>query len=63
MRIVVRSLLVALDLVSIAGQLDGVNGGSARGLILILVSVLGLVLVTVAVVAAGIVRDQLRPPY
>lgn len=63
MRILVRSLLVALDLVSIAGQLDGVNGGSARGLILILVSVLGLVLVTVAVVAAGIVRDQLRPPY
>jgi hypothetical protein len=62
-RILVRSLLVALDLVSIAGQLDGVNGGSARGLILILVSVLGLVLVTVAVVAAGIVRDQLRPPY
>jgi hypothetical protein len=62
-RILVRSLLVALDLVSIAGQLDGVNGGSARGLILILVSVLGLVLVTVAVVAAGTVRDQLRPPY
>jgi hypothetical protein len=62
-RILVRSLLVALDLVFIAGQLDGVNGGSARGLILILVSVLGLVLVTVAVVAAGIVRDQLRPPY
>jgi hypothetical protein len=60
---VLRLLLAALDLVSVAGALEGIAPGSARGLTLAVVAVLGLVLVAVAIMFLVALRDQLRPPY
>jgi hypothetical protein len=60
---IVRLLLAGLDLVTVAGALEGIAPGSARGLTLALVAVVGLVLVFVAAVLAVAVLDQRRPPY
>jgi hypothetical protein len=60
---VVRVLLAALDLVAVAGALEGIHPGSARGLVLVLVAVVGAVLVFVAAVLAVAVLDQRKPPY
>jgi hypothetical protein len=60
---VVRVLLVALDLVTVAGALEGIAPGSARGLVLLLVAVVGAVLVFVAAVLAAGVLAQRQPPY
>jgi hypothetical protein len=60
---VVRILLAALDLISVAGALEGIAPGSARGLVLVLVAIVGAVLVFVAAVFAVAVLDQRRPPY
>jgi hypothetical protein len=58
-----RILSAALDLVSVAGALEGIAPGSARGLVLILVAALGAVVVFVAAVLAVAVLDQRQPPY
>jgi hypothetical protein len=58
-----RVLLAALDLVTIAGALDGIAAGSARGLVLILVAVVGAVLVFVAAVVTAGILAQRQPPY
>jgi hypothetical protein len=60
---IVRILLAALDLATIAGALEGIAPGSARGLILILVAILGAILVFVAAVFAVAILDQRKPPY
>jgi hypothetical protein len=62
-RRLVRAVLVALDLVSVAGALQGIAPGSARALVLVLVAVLGLVLVTVAAILAAGLLAQRQPPY
>jgi hypothetical protein len=60
---VLRILFAALDLVTVAGALEGIAPGSARGLVLVLVGVLGAVLVfTAAMLAAGLLAQR-RPPY
>jgi hypothetical protein len=56
-------LLVALDLVTVAGALEGIAPGSARALVLVLVAVVGAVLVFVAAVVTVALLDQRRPPY
>jgi hypothetical protein len=60
---VIRVLLAALDLVTVAGALEGIAPGSARGLVLVVVAVLGAVLVFVAAVLTVGVLDQRQPPY
>jgi hypothetical protein len=60
---VVRVLLAALDLVSVAGALEGIHPWSARGLILAIVAMVGAVLVFVAAVLAVALLDQRKPPY
>ena len=60
---VVRILLAALDLVSVAGALEGIAPGSARGLVLVVVAMVGLVLVFVAALVVVALLDQRRPPY
>jgi hypothetical protein len=60
---VVRILLAALDLVTIAGALEGIAPGSARGLVLILVAMVGLVLVFFVAVVVVAFADQRRPLY
>jgi hypothetical protein len=60
---VLRVILAALDLVTVAGALEGIAPGSARGLLLILVAIVGAVLVFVAAVLAVAVLDQRKPPY
>ena len=63
MRRLVRVILVALDLVSVAGALEGIAPGSARGLVLILVAVVGAVIVFVAAVFTIGILAQRQPPY
>jgi hypothetical protein len=58
-----RVLLAALDLVTIAGALESIAPGSARGLVLVLVAVVGAVLVFVAAVFVVALLDQRKPPY
>jgi hypothetical protein len=60
---IVRILLAALDLVTVAGALEGIAPGSARGLILALVAVLGAVLMFLAAVFVVALLDQRKPPY
>jgi hypothetical protein len=60
---VIRVLLAALDLVTVAGALEGIAPGSARGLVLVVVAVLGAVLVFVAAVLTVGVLAQRQPPY
>ena len=60
---VVRVLLAALDLATIAGALEGIAPGSARALVLVLVAVVGAVLVFVAAVFAAGILAQRQPPY
>jgi hypothetical protein len=60
---VVRIILAALDLVTVVGALDGISPGSARAVVLILVTVVGAVLLFVAACFAVALRGQLRPPY
>jgi hypothetical protein len=59
----VRVLLAALDLVTVAGALEGIAPGSARGLVLVLVAVVGAVLVFVVLVLAAGLLAQRQPPY
>jgi hypothetical protein len=59
----VRILLAALDLATIAGALEGIAPGSARALVLVLVAVVGAVLVFVAAVLAAGIMAQRQPPY
>jgi hypothetical protein len=60
---IVRVLLAALDLVTVAGALEGIAPGSARGLVLVLVAVVGAVLVFVAATLAVGLLAQWQPPY
>ena len=60
---IVRVLLAALDLVTVAGALEDIAPGSARGLVLVLVAIVGAVLVFVAAVLAAGLLAQRRPPY
>jgi hypothetical protein len=60
---VVRALLAALDLATIAGALEGIAPGSARALVLVLVAVVGAVLVFVAAVFTVALLAQRQPPY
>ena len=63
MRRVVRVVLVALDLVSVAGALDGIAPDSARAVVLVLVAVVGAVLLVVAAMfLAGLLANR-RPPF
>jgi hypothetical protein len=59
----VRVLLIALDLVTITGALEGIAPGSARALVLVVVAVVGTVLVFVAAVLAAGLLAQRQPPY
>jgi hypothetical protein len=59
----VRILLAALDLATVAGALEGIAPGSARGLTLALVAVLGAVLLFAAAVFAVALWHQRQPPY
>jgi hypothetical protein len=60
---IVRVLLAALDLFTVAGALEGIAPGSARGLVLVVVAVVGAVLMFVtAVLAAGLLAQR-QPPY
>ena len=59
----VRVLLAALDMATIAGALEGIAPGSARGLVLVCVAIVGAVLVFVAAVFAVALLDQRRPPF
>jgi hypothetical protein len=58
-----RVLLAALDLVTVAGALEGIATGSARGLVLIAVAMLGAVLIFVAALFVVALLDQRKPPY
>jgi hypothetical protein len=58
-----RFLFAALDLATIAGQLDGISPGSVRAGVLVLVAVLGAVIVVLAVILALALVEQRRPPY
>ena len=58
-----RLLLAALDVISIGRSLEGIAPGSARGLTLALVAIVGAVLLFIAAVFLVALRDQLRPPY
>jgi hypothetical protein len=60
---IVRVILAALDLATVAGALDGIGAASLRAAVLVLVALVGLVLVFVAAVLAVAVVDQRRPPY
>jgi hypothetical protein len=60
---VLRVLLVALDLVTIAGALEGIGAAGLRAAVLILVAVVGAVLVFVAAVLTAGVLAQRQPPY
>jgi hypothetical protein len=60
---IVRLVLAALDLVTVAGALEGIAPGSARGLLLVLVAVVGAVLVFVAAVLTVGILAQRQPPY
>jgi hypothetical protein len=59
----VRVLLAGLDLLTIAGALEAISPGSARGLVLILVAVVGLVLVAVAAMLTTGLLAQRQSPY
>ena len=59
----VRVLLAALDMATIAGALEGIAPGSARGLVLVLVAVVGAVLVFVAALFTVALLAQRQPPY
>ena len=56
-----RVVLAALDAVAVAGALEGIAPGSARGLVA--VAVVGLVLVAVAAVLAAGILAQRQPPF
>ena len=58
-----RVVLAALDAVTVAGALEGIAPGSARGLVLVAVAVVGLVLVAVAAVLAAGILAQRQPPF
>lgn len=60
---VVRVLLAALDLVSVAGALEGIAPGSARGLVLALVAIVGAVVLFMAAVFAVALLGQREPPF
>jgi hypothetical protein len=60
---VLRVVLAALDAVTIAGALEGIAPGSARGLVLLAVAVVGLVLLAVAAMLAAGILAQRQPPY
>jgi hypothetical protein len=60
---IIRILLAALDLVTVAGALEGIATGSARGLVLILVAMLGAVLIFVAALFVVALLAQREPPY
>jgi hypothetical protein len=60
---IVRILLAAIDLVTIAGALDGIDVASARAAVLVLVAVVGAVLVFIAAVFTVGILSQRQPPY
>jgi hypothetical protein len=62
-RRLVRVILVALDLVTVAGALEGIAPGSARGLVLVLIAIVGAVILFMAAVLAVAVLGQRQPPY
>jgi hypothetical protein len=60
---IVRVLLAALDLVTIAGALEGIATGSARGLVLVVVAMVGAVLLFLAALVVAGLLAQREPPY
>jgi hypothetical protein len=60
---VVRVLLVALDLATVADALEEIGPASLRAAVLVLVALVGMVLVFVAAVLAAGVLAQRQPPY
>ena len=60
---VLRVILAVLDLVTVAGALEGIAPGSARGLVVVLVAVVGAVLVFIAAVFTVGLWHQRQPPY
>jgi hypothetical protein len=60
---IIRTLFLALDLVTVAGALEGIAPGSARGLVLALVVIVSAVVLFMAAVFALAMLDQRRPPY
>jgi hypothetical protein len=60
---IVRVLLAALDLVTVAGALEGINPGSARGLVLVAVAMVGAVLLFLAALIVAGLLAQRQPPY
>jgi hypothetical protein len=60
---VLRVILAALDLVTIAGALEGIGAASLRAAVLVLVAVVGAILVFIAAVLAVAVLGQRQPPY
>jgi hypothetical protein len=60
---IIRILLAALDLATIAGALEGIAPGSARGLVLVVVAMLGVVLVFLAALVVAGLLAQRQSPY
>jgi hypothetical protein len=60
---IVRVLLAALDLVTVAGALEGIHPGSARGLVLVVVAMVGAVILFQAAVVLSGLLAQRQPPY
>jgi hypothetical protein len=60
---VLRVLLAALDLATVAGALEGIGAASLRTAILVLVALVGMVIVFVAAVLTAGVLAQRQPPY
>jgi hypothetical protein len=60
---IVRLLLAALDLVTVAGALEAISPGTARELVLVTVAVVGLVLLFLAAVILAGLLAQRQPPY
>ena len=59
----VRVLLAAFDLITVAGALEGIAPGSTRGLVLIVVAMVGAVLLFLAALVVAGLLAQHQPPY
>jgi hypothetical protein len=58
-----RILVAALDLFTIAGALEGIAPGSARFLVLVVVAMVGAVLLFLAALVVVGLLAQRQPPY
>ena len=60
---VLRILLGGLDLATVAGALEGIAPGSARGLVLVVVAMVGAVLLFLAALVVAGLLAQRQPPF